>query len=93
MSDRVCKAYQDLECGVAELRTMCILCQTMVDDVLTPVPREANGYYKLLLTKEQFDGLNFAIMHLGEMIVEFYDCYYEKLEAPAPADAAGGIDV
>jgi hypothetical protein len=81
MSDRVCKAYQDLEGDVAELRLMSILCQTMVDDVLTQVTTpEVSGYRKLLLTNEQFDGLAFA------MINEFYDGYFETLEAPAPGE-------
>jgi hypothetical protein len=81
-SEHLARAFQDLESPVCDLKNMSLLLESIIESDIRR-DKEKGGYIELLLSKDQFDCLHFAVLHLGDMIRDLYRVYYAGLEEEA----------
>lgn len=69
-------AFLDLESPICDLKNMSMLLDTVITNDIGLGEREASGYIKLLLSKDQLDSLHFAVLHMDDMIRDLHKVYY-----------------
>ena len=80
------RAYFDLDSAIHKLRQMSALMDVVAEDTVLRVEDQVagrvhsqmglEGYHIHILTKDQNDGLDYAIRHLGDLIRSLHDAYY-----------------
>lgn len=80
-------AYRDMESAIMDLRSMALLMEMAVEDtigarggkLIEHVQRHAglgDGYRIIALTKDQSDGLEYALNHIGNLARDLSRTYY-----------------
>jgi hypothetical protein len=81
--DLLARAFMDLESQVCDLKNMSIITELAVGKM-----HGTDGeYIDLRLSQDEFNSIQFAVMHLGDMIRKFHDDYYECFHADEEAAA------
>lgn len=77
------KAYGDLEYRISDLKGMAAVTEAVLEDIFEEQTEDEKwpGYETFHLTDGQVKSLAYATMHLRDLINDFYDDYYEKLES------------
>ena len=83
----IAEAFMGLESKVCDLKNMSIIAELAIENSWQIDRREGCGDIQLRLSEGEFNSIQFAVMHLGDMIRKFQDDYYECFHADSGAAA------
>ena len=80
--DLIAEAFMGLESNVCDLKNMSIITELAIEHG-GQIDRRAGdcGDIQVRLSQREFESIQFAVMHLGDMISKFHDDYYECFKA------------
>ncbi len=78
--------YRQLEFSIPDLRNATILLETMVEDTLSK-PEDFHHMKRFEMTEDQWEGLSYAVRHVGDLARALSKSFYRGFEAPIDGSA------
>jgi hypothetical protein len=84
----IANAFMGLESKVCDLKNMSIIAELAIENSWQIDKRvDGSGDIQMRLSEGEFNSIQFAVMHLADMIRKFQDDYYECFHADRGAAA------
>jgi len=71
------RAFRDLESQVCDLKNMSIITELAIENMQGDECGDGSDDIQLRLSRDEFNSMQFAVIHLGNMIRKFHEAYFE----------------